>query len=79
MSKTKKLILGITAALCSSQILTAAAAPTVTEIKDQKEEADQSLKTLLDSIQSLEDQKKQMEEEIGSLDGQLVVTLSAVD
>lgn len=79
MSKTKKLILGITAALCSSQILTAAAAPTVTAIKDQKEEADQSLKTLLDSIQSLEDQKKQMEEEIGSLDGQLVVTLSAVD
>ena len=79
MIKAKKVLAGITAALCSAQILTAAAAPSVSEIKSQKEDADESLGSLMDSIEDLENQKEEIENEIDTLDGQLVTAMSAVN
>lgn len=79
MKKARMFALGLAAALCSAQVLPAAADPTVEEVKRQKEDADESLESLTKSIQELEKQKKQIEGEISSLDGQLVTAMAAVE
>ena len=77
--KTKRLVaLGLIAVLGSAQVVTAYA-DEIQQVQQQKEDANDSLEALTDSISDLEAQKSQIEGEIESLDGQLITTIASVN
>ena len=78
MKKKKLVALGLIAVLGSAQIVTVYA-DEIEQVQQQKEDANASLDALTDSISDLEAQKSQIENEIDSLDGQLITTIASVN